>query len=92
MKPNLEEYKDRLLDILLGKNHSNGFMNIIDQLSLKNHSKADIYDFFLDFHREIQFDKRTKENEEAYDRLSDFIDGFTAWGKKTKILPNEPDL
>ena len=92
MKLNLEEHKDRLFEILLSNNHHDGFLNLIDHLSLQGHTKTDIYDLFLDFHRVIQVDLRTKDNEEVYDRLSDFMDGFTAWGKKFKILPNEPDL
>ncbi len=55
-------------------------------------SKKDIYEMFLDFHREIQVDSRTKNNEGVYDRLSDFMDGFTAWGKSFKILPDKPNI
>jgi len=77
MKPKLQEHRDQLFDILLSNNHQDGFLNLIDQLSIQGHTKKDIYDLFLDFHREIQVDIRTKKNEDVYDRLSDFMDGFT---------------
>ncbi len=92
MKPNLEEYKDRLFEILLSNNHQDGFLNLIENLCFRGHTKIDIYDLFHDFHMEIQVDIRTKENEGLYDRLSEFMDGFTSWGKNFKVLPNEPDL
>lgn len=92
MKPNLEEHKDRLFEILISNNPHDGFLNFIEHLSLQGNTKADIYDLFLDFHGEIQVDSRTKDIEEIYDHLSDFMDGFTTWGKDFKILPEEPDL
>ena len=92
MKLELETYKVRLFGILLGANHHEGFLDLIDQLHHQGQTKAEIYDLFLDFHREIQIDPRTKNDEDVYDRLSDFMDGFTAWGKNFKILPHEPDL
>ncbi len=64
----------------------------MDILSKQGNSKKDIYNLFLEFHSEIQTDERTKKSVYIYDRLSDFMDGFTAWGKCYKILPNEPDL
>jgi hypothetical protein len=65
---------------------------LIDLLHKQGYTKAEIYDLFLAFHREIQIDPRTKNDENVYDRLSDFMDGFSAWSKNFKILPNEPDL
>jgi hypothetical protein len=92
MKLELGTYKVRLLEILLGENHHGGLLDLIDQLHKQGHAKAEIYDLFLAFHEEIQIDPRTKNDEAIYDRLSDFMDRFTAWGKNFKILPHEPDL
>jgi len=92
MKIEHKVYKDRLFEILLGENHHNGFLDIIDQLYNRGQTKANIYALFLEFHQEIQIDPRTKDDEGVYDRLSDFMDGFSAWGKSFRILPNESDL
>lgn len=92
MKIKFEKYKERLFEIILGENHVDEFLNLIDQLSKSGKTKKEIYNLFLDFHHEIQIDKRTKESERLFDNLSDFMDGFTTWGKKFKILPDEPDL
>lgn len=73
-----KDYKHRLFSILLGENHHDGFLDFIAQLSNQGQSKKEIYHLFLDFHREIQVDSKTKNNEDAYDRLNDFMDGFTA--------------
>jgi hypothetical protein len=92
MKLELGTYKDRLFEILLGDNHHSDFLDLIDQLYNQGQTKAEIYVLFLDFHQEIQIDPRTENDVVAYDRLSDFMDGFSAWGKSFRILPNEPDL
>ena len=92
MKPELGTYKDRLFEILLGDNHHSGFLELIDQLYNQGQTKAEIYALFLDFHQEIQIDPTTRNDEGIHDRLRDFMDGFSAWGKSFRILPNEPDL
>lgn len=92
MKTVFEEYKEKLFEIILGENHYNEFSHLIDQLYNQGKTKKEIYNLFLAFHAEIQLDKRTRMNETAYNNLSDFMDGFTTWGKASKILPNEPDL
>lgn len=92
MKIEFEKHKVRLFEILLGENHHDEFLYLIGQLSYQGKTKKEIYDLFLVFHKEIQVDLRTKENEKLYDNLSDFMDGFCATGKSFKILPNEPDL
>ncbi len=92
MKIEYKEYKDKLFEILLTEDQSNGFLGLIDQLYNQGQTKAEIYALFLELHQEIQVDPRTKEDECVYDRLSDFMDGFSAWGKSFRILPNKPDL
>lgn len=92
MKIVFEEYKEILFRILQNDNQKDEFLILIDKLKEKGYSKKEIYNLFLYFHSEIQIDERTKGSEELYDILSDFMDGFTAWGKSFKILPNEPDL
>ena len=89
MKPEYQEYKERLFSIILGDNHHDELLNLIDQLHDNGASKNDIYDIFLNFHIEIQKDNRTKTSERIYDALSDFMDGFTDFGQGFKILPNE---
>jgi len=92
MKIEFEEHKDKLFEIILGENHHDEFLRLIDHLYANGKTKKEIYELFLVFLSEIQIDKRTKMNEKVYDNLSDFMDGFTSWGKGFKILPNEPDL
>lgn len=92
MKTTFEEYKENLFQILQSDNPINEFLNLINKLKEKGYSKKEIYNLFLDFHSEIQIDERTKDSEKLYDILSDFMDGFTTWGKSFKISPNEPDL
>lgn len=88
----LNEYQNRLFDILLGENQNVQFLTLIGQLYNQGKTKKEIYELFLKFHQEIQTDLRTKENEKAYDILSDFMDGFTAWNIGKRILPDEPDI
>ena len=92
MKIEFEEYKNRLFEIISGKNHHKEFLQLIEKLYNNGKTKKEIYDLFLVFHLEIQNDKRTKMNEKIYNNLSDFMDGFTGWSKGFKILPDEPDL
>jgi len=88
MSINFQEYKEPLFEIILGKNHHEEFLNLIDLLSKNGQSKKGIYDLFLKLHAEIQIDDRTKKSEIIYNNLSDFMDGFTEWSKDFKILPN----
>ena len=92
MNIKFQEHKERLFEIILGENHHGELLNLIDQLYENRRTKKEIYDLFLNFHAEIQVDKRTKEIESVYDNLSDFMDGFTDLDKGFKILPNEPYL
>ena len=92
MKLKFENHKEKLFEILLGENHDDGFLSFIEPLSSQGKSKKEIYELFLVFHREIQIDPRTQHDEDMYDRLADFMDGFTVWGKSFSILPDEPDL
>lgn len=91
MKLEFKKYKKELFTALLSEEFHVLFMNLIKNFSKQGHSKKEIYELFLDFHQEIQVTPETSESEELYDRLSDFMDGFTAWGKSFKILPDEPD-
>jgi len=91
MSIEFQEHKERLFEIVLGENHHDELLNLIDQFYENGKSKKEIYTLFLNFHAEIQVDKRTKKIETVYDNLSDFMDGFTA-GKAFKILPEKPDL
>ncbi|MEL6628634.1 MAG: hypothetical protein AAFY70_17530 [Bacteroidota bacterium] len=92
MKIKFDTYKDSLFTIILGDNLNDDCLVLIHKLSEKGYTKREIYDLFLVLFKEIQLDKRTKDSEQVYDELADFMDGFTAWGKGFKILPNEPDL
>lgn len=92
MKPLFDEYKELLFNYLLGPDYNKNYLNLIARLNNKGYSKKEIYELFLLLHKEIQIDSRTKNNEKLYNDLSDFMDGFTQWGKDVKILPNEPDI
>ena len=92
MNLDLKNYKEQLYTVLLSHNSHDGFIGFIDQLKHQGYPKKDIYDLFLDFHREVQVDVRTRGNEKLYDQLSNFMDGITGWGKGFRILPEEPDL
>ena len=92
MKIKFDTYKDSLFAIILGDNLNDDLLVLIHKLSEKGYTKREIYDLFLVLFNEIQLDIRTKDSEQVYDELADFMDGFTAWGKGFKILPNEPDL
>jgi hypothetical protein len=92
MKLAFSEHKEKLFEILQSENYHDEFLTMIQELYNQGSSKKEICDLFGHFHRAIQVDERTKNDESLYDNLSDFMDGFTAWGKKFKILPNEPDL
>ncbi len=92
MKLNFEHHKDVLFKSLLDESYEEGLLNFIDRLHKGGHTKRDIYELFLEFIQEIQVDSRTKNNEDIFDRLADFMDGFTAWGGNFRILPSEPDI
>ena len=92
MKTEFEEYREILFEIVIGENHHDKFLYLINLLHNQGKTKKEIYDLFLDFHVEIQLDERTKKNEKVYNRLSDFMDGFTDSGKGFKILPDEPEI
>ncbi|MDC7997982.1 hypothetical protein [Gilvibacter sediminis] len=89
MKPDFEKYKDRLFNDLLSGSHHERFMALIEQLHNQGSTKKEIHELFLEFHKAIQIDPRTKEKEVVYDNLSDFMDGFVDHGVGFKILPNE---
>ena len=92
MKIDFEKYKEQLFTILLNHDYHNEFLEFIDLKSSEGHSKKEIYKLFLEFHGEIKVDPRTKGNEKSYNRLSDFMDGFTAWNTGFRILPNKHDM
>lgn len=92
MKAKFEEHKDKLFEILLNENYYSDFLMLIERLSKQGYTKKNIYNLLLCFHKEIQVDQRTSKNEDAYNRLSDFLDEFTAWGNNFTILQNEPEL
>jgi len=91
MKLEFDTYKESLFKILHGENYSEEFLILIDQLYQQGYSKFEIYKLFLTLHENIQIDLVTKDDMAIYDRLSDFMDGFTTWGKNFKILPHEDD-
>ena len=80
MKLDFEKYKDQLFQDLLSGSHHDRFMALIQQLNNQGNTKKEIYELFLEFHKEIQVDPRTKEKEIVYDHLSDFMDGFSDYG------------
>ena len=92
MEPNFIQYKAQLLEILMNENYHGNLIDLVDQLNGLGHTKMEIYNLFSTFHQQIQVDRRTHGNEDIYNRLSNFMDGFTAWGKSFRILPHEPDL
>ncbi|MFD1552611.1 hypothetical protein DNU06_15425 [Putridiphycobacter roseus] len=89
MKLELDKYRNRLFDILLNENHHCRFVEFIEELHKNTFSKKEIYELFLEFHKEIQIDTRINNNESVYNRLSDFMDGFVDQGMSFKILPTE---
>lgn len=92
MNPNFKEHKDILFEILLNKNYYSDLLMLIERLSKQGYTKKNIYNLLLCFHKEIQVDERTNRDEDAYNRLSDFLDEFTAWGNNFTILQNEPEI
>ena len=90
MSQELEDHKEQMISILLSENYRDSFLRYIDSLNKKGMSKKEIYQRFLHLHLEIQIDPRTRNVEALYDRLSDFMDGFTSWNKGDEILPDEP--
>lgn len=89
MNIEFQKHKNTLFTALLGSNHHDLFMNIIYELHKQGHNKKEIYELFLEFHKAIQVDEITRHNDNIYNNLSDFMDGFTAWGGGNIILPNE---
>lgn len=92
MRIEFDNYKDNLFAAALAVHCEEHFLEIVQQLHDQGYTKMAIYELFLQFHQEIQIDPRTKDKEFVYDSLSDFMDGFTAWGKGNKILPEEEDV
>src|SRR5690349_19575934 len=88
--------KQELLDIIVSEDYKDSLLKWVHQRSANGLSKKQIYDTLLLFHAEIQ--KHSDPDDKLYDRLSDFMDGFTSWAKYNKdgssarILPDEPDV
>lgn len=80
MNPTFETNKEKLFAILLSDDYQEKFLVITAQLRKQGKSEKEIYEVFLEFHRAIQIDPRTNAKESYYDKLSDFMDGFTSWG------------
>lgn len=57
----------------------------------EGYTKQLLCDTFMELHKLIQVDSRCKDDEEVYDALSDFMDGFGSWGRNF-ILPDEPEV
>ncbi|HAA11836.1 MAG TPA: hypothetical protein DCE41_09120 [Cytophagales bacterium] len=55
-------------------------------------SKKLIYTWLLELHRLLGESIESDADEARHDQLVDFLDGFTAWGKGFRILPEEPDI
>ena len=87
-----EDYKETMFNTLLGDQPFDAFLDMIDELYANGHSKVDIYRLFLELQLSMREDDRTKANEQLDDQMIDFLDGFSAWGKSFKILPQEPDV
>lgn len=85
---NYQIYKERLFNGLLGNNHHDDFISVINDLNSQGYSKKEIYTLFLTFHKDIQIDLRTSSDDVYYDRLSDFMDGFIN-DRGFRILPDE---
>lgn len=86
---NFNNYKDKLFQILLSGNHHKEFVSLLNQLRKQGHSKKDLHHLFLEFHKEIQIDDRTKNDETSYNDLTDFMDCFIDDGFGFKFLPEE---
>ncbi|MEO1049916.1 MAG: hypothetical protein AAFX87_04805 [Bacteroidota bacterium] len=84
-------YKPLLFDRILNFDTS-GLEKLVNELSQQGHTKKEIYLLFEVFHRDVQTDSSTKDKEEYYDVLTDFMDGFTSWAKGARLLPDEPDV
>lgn len=67
-------YKQELYSILLSEQPQVGLYNFSVSLTNKGFPAPVQYELFLKFHKDIQEDKRTKNNEFLYDLLSDFMD------------------
>ncbi|MES2761147.1 MAG: hypothetical protein V4677_03030 [Bacteroidota bacterium] len=84
------ESKQSLLDIVVDTNYSDKLLAWVEMKSKSGLSKKQIYDILLELHKDIQ--TRPDPDDKLHARVADFMDGFTAWEKSFKILPNEPDI
>jgi len=87
-----EENKELLMSFALRKQSAHDEMLLwIRGMRKKGYSKQLLCDTFLELHISIQTDFRSKDDEEVYDALSDFMDGFSSFGQNF-ILPDEPAI
>jgi len=85
MNSNFETRKTKLFQHLLSEDFERELLDFVENMHSEGQSYESIYELFLGFHKEIQIDSRTKNNESIYNRLSDFMDAFTDWGKTLKF-------
>lgn len=92
MTTELEEYYTKILISLEQGYDQKQLLLFIEELSSNGYSKKAIYNLFLEIHKGIQIHPALYNDEALYDHFCDFMDGFTVWGKRFRILPNEPDM
>jgi hypothetical protein len=84
------ESKQSLLDIVVDTNYSDKLIAWVDIQRKSGISKKQIYSIFLELHKDIQ--TRPDPDDKLHDRIADYMDGFTDWGKSFKVLRDEPDI
>jgi|ERR1043165_4576268 hypothetical protein len=84
------KFQDELLRILNSDNYWTDLLTWINDRNKSGLTKKDIYLILLELFKDIQ--TRPDPGDFLYDRLSEFLDGFTSWGKSFRILPGEPDI
>lgn len=83
-------FQQELLSIITGENYWDKLLNWVELKHRSGLSKKEIYEVLLVLIDDIH--TRPDPGEVLYDKVADFLDGFTAWGKSFRILPDEPDI
>jgi hypothetical protein len=89
-KREFELCKKELLSIISSEQYNSLLLNWVHDKSKAGFSKLEIYNILMELFKDIQ--TRPDPADKLYDRVADFCDGFTAWGKSFQILPDEPHV
>lgn len=86
--------KNKLLEIFSAPESQvqNELLKWVEIKSKSGWTKRNIYDVMVLLSGVFNKMPDGDESERLYDLLANFTDGFTAWGKLYRILPDEPDI